>query len=152
MVSSVCVRKNQESRASSERLSINCVTTTIKEKRQNDARLCPMSTSMPCRLFLLNPTFSTGHATPQRPWARVVAAVSLLEKPVGDRPHTRHVEQQSVPRFVVGFVAGARCARRDGHATILRGGGGGGFMSGRYCRGPHSRCGGARRGWFLSKE
>lgn len=35
----------------------------------------------------------------------MVPAVRLLGKSVGDRPHTRHVEQPSFPRVVVGFVA-----------------------------------------------
>lgn len=66
--------------------------------------------SLHSTLLLNQPTAAaaTGDATPQRSRAGVVPAVPLLEKPAGDRPHTRYVEQQSVPRVVVGSVVRVR--------------------------------------------
>ncbi|CAN0343454.1 unnamed protein product [Ectocarpus sp. 6 AP-2014] len=46
----------------------------------------------------------TGYASSQRSWAGVVPPLPLLWKPVGDRPHPRHVEQQSFSRVLAGLV------------------------------------------------
>lgn len=47
---------------------------------------------------------AAGYATPQRSRAGVVPPLPLLWEPVGDRPHPRHVEQQSFSRVLVGLV------------------------------------------------
>lgn len=48
--------------------------------------------------------FLTGHVSPYRPRAGVVLAVPLLGEPDGERPDTRHVEQQSFPWFFFRLV------------------------------------------------